>query len=328
MTVSERLTDNLRQQGSDARVVSTEPLSGGACQDLFRVVLECDGIEENWVLRSDALTSLPGSISRAEEYPVVRAANAAGVPTPQVRWFGEGIVRDGAGAYMMEWCDGIALGGKVVRHPSLAAAREGLPEQLAQALAAIHGVTPPSGMKGPAEGQGAAHWALSRLRGSLDRLPSARPDLELAYRWLSENTPDDPTGLVHGDFRVGNFLVDNSGLTAVLDWEFTHRGSPFEDMGWLSVRDWRFGVLDKPVGGLCDRARFYAAYEAAGGIAVNPESVHFWEVFGNMSWATGALWQTQRYLDGEYDFELLAIGRRTAEMTYEALRLIERGVWQ
>jgi aminoglycoside phosphotransferase (APT) family kinase protein len=114
----------------------------------------------------------------------------------------------------------------------------------------------------------------------------------------------------------------------VLDCEFTHRGSPFEDMGWLSVRDWRFGVLDKPVGGLCDRARFYAAYEAAGGIAVNPESVHFWEVFGNMSWATGALWQTQRYLDGEYDFELLAIGRRTAEMTYEALRLIERGVWQ
>lgn len=324
MSVAERLAAHLRADG--AHVQSVTPLAGGACQDLFRVELERDGTVERWVLRSDALVSLPGSIPREQEYEVVRAAHAAGVPTPQARWFGRDLVRDGAGAYLLGWCEGIALGGKVVRDPRLAAARDALPEQLASALAAIHATPPPAGLDGPG-GRRTGEWALERMRGTLDRLPQPRVELELVYRWLADNLPPDARQvLCHGDFRVGNFLVTPEGLSAVLDWEFAHVGSAAEDIAWLCVRDWRFGAVDKPVGGLCDRQRFYQAYAQASGQQVDPAAVHFWEVYGNLSWAAGALWQTERYLGGDMDFELLAIGRRSAEMSFEALRLIERGV--
>ena len=39
----------------------------------------------------------------------------------------------------------------------------------------------------------------------------------------------------------------------------------------------------------------------------------------------GAVVQGQRYLAGDLDLELVAIARRTTEMEYEALRLIEAG---
>lgn len=325
--VAGRLAEHLARLGTRAEVLAVELLAGGACQDLFRVELARDGHSEIWVLRSDASTALPGSIPRALEFPVVVAAHKAGVCTPAARWFGEDIVRQGAGAYLIRWCEGIALGGKVTRAPQLQAARQALPEQLAATLARIHTVSPPPGIPGSEGDVSAARFAVDTLRASVGQLPMARPDLALILRWLENNLPDDDRiGLVHGDFRVGNFMVDGTGLVAVLDWEFAHRGSPFEDIGWLCVRDWRFGVPGQPVGGLCDRERFFRAYEDAGGVAVDRASVHFWEVFGNASWAVGALWQTQRFLDGELDFELLAIGRRASEMTWEALRLIKKGV--
>lgn len=132
--------------------------------------------------------------------------------------------------------------------------------------------------------------------------------------------------LVHGDFGPQNLLVDPAAgrITGILDWEFAHWGDPMDDLAWICVRDWRFGQIDRPVGGLCDRARFYAAYEQASGRSVAPRDVRFWELLGNVRWAIGALCQGERYLSGaEADLELVAIARRANEMEYEALRIIE-----
>jgi hypothetical protein len=90
--------------------------------------------------------------------------------------------------------------------------------------------------------------------------------------------------------------------------------------------DWRFGRLDKPVGGFASREALHEAYAKASGRKVRPEDVHFWEVLGNVNWATGSVHQGERYLSGEEtDIELIAIARRAVEMEYEALRLIEQG---
>jgi aminoglycoside phosphotransferase (APT) family kinase protein len=134
------------------------------------------------------------------------------------------------------------------------------------------------------------------------------------------------TTLVHGDFRTGNFMVGERGLVALLDWEFARWGDPHEDLAWLCVRDWRFGQIKETAGGFTSRADFAAKYAAASGRAVDPVRLHWWEVMGNLRWGIGAVVQGQRFLKGStQDLEMLAIPRRSAEMAYEALRLIEVG---
>jgi len=311
-----------------ATFVSSKRLHGGACQENFRVDLTLDGKPLTLALRSDAVKGLPGSIKRRDEFEVVQAAVAAGVKTPRARWLTRDLLRPGADAYFLDWAPGEAIGRRVLRNPELAQARQQLPSTLAQSLAALHRVTP-GAVKLPFEppAQGPATHALEDLRQMLARLPGTFPAVEFALAWLAKRLPrDQRTVLVHGDFRTGNFLVTPEGLAAILDWEFSHFGSPYEDLSWISVRDWRFGRLDLPIGGFGQRAAFYAAYEAAGGKPVDLEDLLWWEIVGNLRWAVGSVYQGERYLSGEEtDLELVAIARRNVEMEFEALRLIRRG---
>ncbi len=215
----------------------------------------------------------------------------------------------------------------MLRHPSLAEARERLPAQLARALAAVHRVSPqthdlPLGPPDDPVARGVAF-----VRDTLDGLPEPHPALELALLWLSERRPSRvEVTLNHGDFRVGNFMVGPEGLVGLLDWEFARWSDPLDDIGWLCVRDWRFGNVKRPAGGLTSRERFCALYTEASGREVPPADLHWWEVLNTLRWAACAVVQGERYLGGSsQDLELLAIPRRVCEMEYEALRLIEVG---
>jgi aminoglycoside phosphotransferase (APT) family kinase protein len=321
--------------GGEVKVRDLRPLFGGACQDNYRVDLEIARGElagaRRMVLRSDANQSLPGSVGRREEFHVIQAAVAAGVRTPRVHWLCEGLVRPGKHAYFMDWAEGEAIGRRVVKHPELAKARETLPEALATELARIHSITRARSPDLPVDrGQppgDPARAAIAFARDMARACQEPHPAIELALRWLEDHLPaGSEETLVHGDFRVGNFLVTTDGLSAVLDWEFSHFGDPMEDVAWLCVRDWRFGQLQLAAGGLARRERFHAAYEKASGRAVDPGRAHWWEVMGNARWAVGSVMQGERYLSGEEsDLELIAIARRAVEMEYEALRLIEKG---
>ena len=69
---------------------------------------------------------------------------------------------------------------------------------------------------------------------------------------------------MHGDFRHGNLIIGSDGVRAVLDWELAHLGDPMEDLGWICVNSWRFGEIDKPVGGFGSREELFAGYEEGG----------------------------------------------------------------
>jgi aminoglycoside phosphotransferase (APT) family kinase protein len=315
---------------AEVEVRSIAPLLGGACQDNFRVDVRIDGSERRFVLRSDARASLPGSRGRKQEHAIIRAAADRGVRTPRAHGLFEGLIRPGADAYLMDWAEGEAIAAKVLRDPSLASARAGLPTELADVLARIHTLDPKSApelcdpLGPPPRDTDVAAMAIASQRASLQEIPEPHPGLELALTWLERHPPKThKVTLVHGDFRTGNFLVTPAGLSAVLDWEFARWGHPFEDIAWLCVRDWRFGQLKNAAGGFARREVFYEAYEKASGRTVVPEEVHFWEVLGNVRWAIGAVVQGLRYTQGsEAEFELVAIARRAVEMELEALRLI------
>lgn len=316
-----------------AAIFRVERLAGGACQDNF--VLEtrdAAGEPSRWVLRSDARTSLPGSIDRTREFAVMRLAAEHGVPTPRPHALLPELFAPKTAAYLLPFFEGDAIGRKIVKGPELAKAREGLAGELARALAKVHAIAPSAAPelfpRADYTEMAPAAFRIATMRSHLDGLARKRPALEWLLRWLEENAPadDGERVLVHGDFRTGNFLVTPGGLSCLLDWEFSHYGSRYEDLTWISVRDWRFGQLALPIGGFSKRAPFYEAYEEASGHRVDPRLLHYWEILGNVSWALGAACQTERYTrGGEEDLELLAIGRRASEMEWEAFRLVEKG---
>jgi aminoglycoside phosphotransferase (APT) family kinase protein len=99
-----------------------------------------------------------------------------------------------------------------------------------------------------------------------------------------------------------------------------------EDLGWLCVKAWRFGG-QAPVAGLGEYDELFAAYEAAGGGAVDPVVVHWWEVLGTWKWAIMCIVQASVHLTGAArSHELAAIGRRVCENEHDLLVALD-GRW-
>jgi aminoglycoside phosphotransferase (APT) family kinase protein len=226
--------------------------------------------------------------------------------------------------------EGETIGRRIVRDPAFATARERLPAQLGEMLARIHRIDIDKyGMRlflpQPPVEYSPARWGILQLERNLDDIGEPHPALELGLRWLRRNEPPAPKKLafLHGDYRIGNIMVNQGGLVCVLDWEFAHLGDAYEDITWSLLRDWRFGMDQLRFGGIAQPDEFFAAYERALGTTIEPARVHYFEVMGNVRWAVGMLNQAQRHLRGEeQNLEFASLGRRCAELELEVLRLI------
>lgn len=314
----------------NAHVVRLDRLAGGASHEAWALDVTFDGEKAVLALvmrrsMGGALTTL--ALSREQEFAVLGAAHGNGVPAPKPYWLAGAI--DGRPAFFMERVDGETVGRKIVADPAFALLHGKLTEDFARILAGIHRVDYrkyklDAFLHHPAEGKSAAQSEIARLYRELDDLDEPHPAIELGLRWLVLHEPPASTpAFVHGDYRMGNVVVDNEGIRCVLDWEFAHVGDPVEDIGWLCVRAWRFGGSGR-LGGIGDVATFLRAYRAAGGGDIDERAVFYWEVMGNVKWALGALHQARRHLKGEErSIELASLGRIAAEMEYELLHLIE-----
>ena len=331
-TLREALERFLRDEiGREVRVANLRRLSGGASARLYGFDLDDgEGGPRRLVLRMDPER---GDIlsSRAAEYALLCVAAEAGVCVPAVHWFGDAAAGLGAAFFIMDHVGGESLGRRLLRDPRYQTTRERLPGELARELALIHAIDPADErlrehLGGQPTGIGAE---VERYRGILETAAGGHPMpvLELAGRWLERSAPvAGDTTLVHGDFRIGNVLFDERGLTAVLDWELAHAGDPMEDLGWLCVRAWRFGADELAAGGLCSREQLWRLYERESGRRVDPERAMYWEIFGNWKWAIICMVQAAGHRAGRHpDVELAAIGRRVAEVEWELLDLLEGG---
>lgn len=315
--VREALADAL---GADPGELELEHVPGGASRETWLIA----GAEGRWVLRRDP----PGAESFspfAVEVEVSRAAAAAEVPVPAIVAYEEEGGRFASAGFAMEYVDGTSVAPRVLRREELATARERLPSQLATALARIHSVDPSDVPSLPAADADPASAACDFWERALDDVGEPLPAVEVGLRWLRLNRPPPPErgALVHGDFRLGNFIVDSDGLAAVIDWELCHTGDPAEDVGWLCIRSWRFGNDDRPVAGLGRIGDFLDAYEAAGGHRPDPERLRWWEAMGNVKWAVICARQAADHLTGRRpSAELASLGRRICEPEWDLLELI------
>jgi aminoglycoside phosphotransferase (APT) family kinase protein len=168
-----------------------------------------------------------------------------------------------------------------------------------------------------------AQRQLQHLHSQYAEQETARPVFDLAFRWLREHLPPAVAPvLVHGDYRHGNLIIGPDGVRAVLDWEIAHFGDPMEDLGWICVNSWRFGEIDKPVGGFGSREDLFAGYEEAGR-KVDPDRVMYWEVMGTLRWGIMCGRMMQRFRNApDHPMEQAVIGRRPSETEIDLLRLL------
>ena len=328
MAMREALARLLREgagpDGDDAgEVRDLQRLSGGASQETWRFDWLRAGHSTPLILRR-APTSLSsrvsGSAGLAAEAALLALAAKAGVPVPGVR--AELKPQHGLGeGFVMDCIAGETLGRKIVRDARFEAARERLAYQCGEAMARIHRIDTaalPDLRLAPAAVELAHYRETHRSHGT------TKPVFELAFQWLAANAPPPPDQpvLVHGDFRNGNLIVDDTGLRAVLDWELAHRGDGMEDLGWICVTSWRFGRHELEVGGFGTRDKLFAGYEAAGG-KVDAARVHYWQVFGTLKWGVICEGMAHAYLSGaERNVEKAAIGRRASEAEIDLLELL------
>lgn len=299
-------------------------LSGGASQETWSFVADAPGASQRLILRRAPGGRSGGptaaSIPLAVEAKLIRLAATVDVPVPTIRC--DLDAEEGAGAgFVMDFVDGETIPRRILRDEGYAAARALLAKQCGEVLARIHTLDPAAvpelRPQRPAE-------QVDQYRQIYDALDDPRPVFELAFRWLVDHAPQPvAAAVVHGDFRNGNLIVGEDGLRAVLDWELAHVGDPFEDLGWICVNSWRFGEIDKPVGGFGAREDLFAAYEAAGGGRVDPERVRYWEVFGTLKWGVICMMMYGAYRSGiDRSVERAMIGRRCSETEIDLLELL------
>ncbi|MCY1555087.1 Phosphotransferase enzyme family protein [compost metagenome] len=149
--------------------------------------------------------------------------------------------------------------------------------------------------------------------------------MEWGLRWLERNQPDSKLlVLCHRDYRTGNYMVDEKGLTGILDWEFAGWSDPLEDIGWFCAKCWRFGNYTAEAGGIGKREDFYRGYERVAGEPIDRRQVAYWEVMAHVNWAVIALQQAERHLSGEETSLNLALtGHIVPELEWEILNLTE-----
>lgn len=294
-----------------AEVTRAVRLAGGASKEAWAV----DTADGRTLLVRRALGGVihPDTLTLRHEFDVLVAARDAGVTVPEpVAYLGD---LDGREAFVMERVIGETIGRRIVKAPP-----PDLDLAMAGQLARIHAIDrarlpflPDLDL-------------FSRLRTELDAIGEPHPAIEYGLAWCEERLRLERTRTVtHGDFRIGNLMVDARGLVAVLDWEFCHVGDPAEDLAWPLVRAWRFGADDRRVGGVAGVERYLARYEELTGLVVPPDELDAWEVLGNCKWAVGSLSQARRHLrDEERSVELAILGRLAAEMELELLDLIGR----
>jgi aminoglycoside phosphotransferase (APT) family kinase protein len=249
------------------------------------------------------------------------------VTVPQPLFLCEDASITGAPFFVMRRVGGTALGPRVVKDATLGGGREKLAEALGRELARIHRIRPPRADLGflgdPPSDAGRA--AIANMRARLDAAGTPRPVTEWGLRAAERKAPPPaPPVLVHNDFRTGNIMLDVSGVTGVLDWEFAAWGDAHTDIGWLCAKCWRFGNNAQEAGGIGPRASFYAGYEAESGTRVDDARVRWWELMAHIRWAVIAADQAMRHISGEErSLELALTGHIVPELEWEMLAMSE-----
>lgn len=322
----------MREVSGFRSLQACDQLTAGASQETFRIQVDtAEGKRLLALRRSPALLgseAVIGQMHLATEARLLQLARKAGIPVPELIYVLQPSDDLGEG-YFMEWLEGETLGQRIVRSEGLAAVRPLLARQCGEVLARIHAIEIGSELQQLLPTVSPAELVIETW-DTYKALKLPVPMIDFTARWLLQNLPEGSRQtLVHGDFRNGNLMIDQSGVRAVLDWELAQIGDPVRDLGWLCVNSWRFGKAELPVGGFGSIEELLEAYQSVSGIEVNRSDLTFWQVFGSFWWSIMTLSMAFSWRTGETpSLERPVIGRRSSEGQMDCANLIIPGSFE
>jgi len=274
------------------------------------------------ILRLGPSYGLFAPYSAAPQFLALKALEGHDVPAPLAYFWSDDEAILGAPFFISELVRGEApipwgpAGGMDE------ALRIALGEQFTDALAALHNIPAPELARGVSVENAATvqidEWERNYRRWAL----RAHPMFELALQWARAHRPVAPrVSMIHGDYRLGNFLEQDGRITAILDWELVHLGDPHEDLAWFCLLQSRGGT--KLMGRLISREDLYARYTARTGIEVREDSMRFYEIFSLIKLAATHIAAVSAFeRNGFRDMRMPAMGTQIAPV----LRQIEKAL--
>lgn len=288
--------------------------------------------ERKLILRIGPPTGIFGPYRASpESIAMQHLANGSGVPVPRVHWYSDDLDTFGAPFFISDFVAGevpipwTAGGGEAFDDEM----RSTVGSQFLGAMASLHNFEwrgkLDSVIDGVTDVDKTANAQIDYWVGKMHEWSDRRfPMLEWAVIWFRAHAPRaSRISVVHGDYRIGNFLLDRNKITAILDWELVHLGDPLEDLGWLCLQAWR--GRSPNMCHLFPREELYARYEALTGLPLDRSAVNYWEAFGTFKLAVMHLGATYCYeARGFNDLRMAAMGAQIPRMLLQLETALER----
>ena len=280
-----------------------ELIAGGHSNLTYRVV---DAGERAFVLRRPPLGHvLESAHDMGREHRIVSALAPTDVPVAPVYGFCPDASINDAPFYVMGFVEGEVLHSAEYVEGLSNELRRGIGFDVIDVLARLHAIDVDAvglGDLGRKEG-----YVARQLRRWSKQWQSSKtreiPEMDEVHRLLEERMPEQVGAtIVHGDYRLGNFMLARGRIAAVLDWELCTLGDPLADVGyllnnWVSPGEAPAGTpAPTAAGGFPSRAELLERYVAATGRDLS--QIAYYRAFSH--WRSAAINEGvyARYLKG------------------------------
>ncbi|NVK43784.1 MAG: phosphotransferase [Oceanospirillaceae bacterium] len=315
--------------------IALEKFAGGQSNPTYRLRTRSG----DYVLRRKPAGELLKSAHAIDrEFRVMRALGKTGVPVAEAYHLCEDASIIGSDFYLMSYVEG-----RVFWDPALPDIerdrRRDYYDEMNRVLAAMHCIDVDAVGLGD-YGRAGNYFERQIARWSRQYLASETESIEAMNQliaWLPQQLPEDDgrISLVHGDYRLDNFLFHPTEprILAVVDWELSTLGHPFADLAYQCMQ-WRMphegtmhglGGLDRRALGLPTEAAYVEDYCARMGL----DGIEYWNFYLAFSFfRLAAIVQgvKKRALEGNASStRALAVGELARPLSEMAMDLIERG---
>ena len=301
--------------GRDVVIADLKRHAEGWSWQTYTMTVVADGVERGFAVRRQPESGLLEPYDIEGQFRLHRAVlDNSSVPMPELLWLEMSPDVLGMPFFVMARVDGLVPVQWAGDDPEIfpdTATRTAIGHHFVDVLAQIHSIDPKATGLAMADSTDEAalsriaHWEAVYEESFLVEVPLIR----WLIGWLRNNiATSGRVGLVHGDYRIGNFMVRGTEIVAVFDWELAHIGDPIFDVAWAAMP--LFHGRTNLASQLLEVDEYLDRYGSQSGSPVDPEVLHFWLMYGHLRAVVPQIHAARAFEDGAPDLRLGAMGHQ------------------